>query len=123
MRVVQAHYWLRDGLKNGGQSDQAMIRAKLARLLREPRHGRALREDLNAGLVAKPEDRRDLFLAAANRLGTTLQNVEKDFRVCWVPDWLFSGRKAGGPRLLFKGGTSLSDLRGRLAEKANLHST
>jgi len=48
-----------------------------------------------------------LFTATAQRLGTTPQNVEKDFWVCWTLDALFNGIK-DGPRLLFKGGTSLS---------------
>jgi hypothetical protein len=34
--------------------------------------------------------------------------VEKDFWVCWTLDALFNGLPAGCPRLLFKGGTSLS---------------
>ena len=37
-----------------------------------------------------------------------MQNVEKDFWVCWVLDVLFNGMGEGHPRLLFKGGTSLS---------------
>lgn len=41
-------------------------------------------------------------------MGTPVQNVEKDFWVCWTLDALFNGLPAGGPRLLFKGGTSLS---------------
>ena len=53
-------------------------------------------------------DRRGLFVATAARLGTTVQNVEKDFWVCWVLDALFNGRHDDEPRLLFKGGTSLS---------------
>ncbi len=40
---------------------------------------------MNAGflriIAASPEDRLGLFLATANRLGTPIQNVEKDF---WV---------------------------------------
>lgn len=48
-----------------------------------------------------------LFTATAQRLGTTPQNVEKDFWVCWTLDALFNGIE-DGPRLLFKGGTSLS---------------
>jgi hypothetical protein len=28
-------------------------------------------------------DRNDLFLTTANRLGTPIQNIEKDFWVCW----------------------------------------
>lgn len=59
-------------------------------------------------LKASPADRRDLFLGAARRLGTPEQNIEKDFWVCWTLDALFNGLPAGGPRLLFKGGTSLS---------------
>lgn len=59
-------------------------------------------------ISASDVDRRDLFLGAAARLGTAVQNVEKDFWVCWTLDALFNGLKADGPRLLFKGGTSLS---------------
>ena len=71
---------------------------------------------MNAGslliIAVSPEDRRGLFLATANRLGTPLQNVEKDF---WVLDLLFNGRDAGEPRLLFKGGTSLSKAYGLIS--------
>lgn len=49
-----------------------------------------------------------LFTTTAQRLGTTPQNVEKDFWVCWTLDALFNGLVDNGPRLLFKGGTSLS---------------
>jgi Nucleotidyl transferase AbiEii toxin, Type IV TA system len=48
------------------------------------------------------------FDTTALRLGTTSQNIEKDFWVCWTLDALFNGLKEGRPRLLFKGGTSLS---------------
>ena len=48
------------------------------------------------------------FDTTAQRLGTAAQNIEKDFWVCWTLDVLFNGLKEGGPRLLFKGGTSLS---------------
>jgi hypothetical protein len=57
---------------------------------------------------AKDDERLDLFLASARRLGTAVQNIEKDFWVCWVLDVLFNGMGEGHPRLLFKGGTSLS---------------
>ncbi len=59
-------------------------------------------------IAASEEDRRGLFAATARRIGTTEQNVEKDFWVCWTLDALFHRVPAGGPRLLFKGGTSLS---------------
>jgi predicted nucleotidyltransferase component of viral defense system len=45
-------------------------------------------------ISAKSGERRDLFLAAATRLGAL--------------DALFHGLPPDGPRLLFKGGTSLS---------------
>jgi len=67
---------------------------------------------MNAGfsefLKATPQDRRDVFLRAAARLGTPEQNVEKDFWVTWTLDVLFNGLPDGHPRFLFKGGTSLS---------------
>lgn len=56
---------------------------------------------------ADAETRGGLFAATAQRLGTTPQNVEKDLWVCWTLDALFNGMPEG-PRLLFKGGTSLS---------------
>jgi len=59
-------------------------------------------------IAASDEDRRGLFAATARRIGTTEQNIEKDFWVCWTLDTLFHRLPAGGPRLLFKGGTSLS---------------
>ena len=59
-------------------------------------------------IAAPPRDRLDLFLETANRLGAPVGNVEKDFWVCWTLNALYRERPAGGPRLLFKGGTSLS---------------
>lgn len=59
-------------------------------------------------ITATPRDRLDLFLATANRLSAPVGNVEKDFWVCWTLNALYHERPAGGPRLLFKGGTSLS---------------
>jgi hypothetical protein len=66
-------------------------------------------------IEASQDERRGLFLATANRLGTPLQNVEKDFWVCYVLDLLFNGRDAREPRLLFKGGTSLSKAYGLIS--------
>lgn len=67
-----------------------------------------MNKDFNTVITASDAERRDLFLGTAARLGTAVQNVEKDFWVCWTLDALFNGLDAGGPRLLFKGGTSLS---------------
>lgn len=66
-------------------------------------------------ITAPDVERRDLFLGAAARLGTAVQNVEKDFWVCWTLDALFNGLEPGGPRLLFKGGTSLSKVFGLIS--------
>lgn len=66
-------------------------------------------------IAAAEADRRDLFLSTSMRLGTPIQNVEKDFWVCWVLDLLFNGAGADEPRLLFKGGTSLSKSHGLIS--------
>src|SRR5262249_44752846 len=65
-------------------------------------------EGFNKFLSASKKDRVDAFLSAAQRLGTNAQYIEKDFWVCWTLDVLYHGLPAGGPRLLFKGGASLS---------------
>lgn len=57
---------------------------------------------------ASSDERSDLFLSAAQRLGAPLTNIEKDFWVCWTLNALYHRLPPGGPRLLFKGGTSLS---------------
>lgn len=68
----------------------------------------AMNPDYAQILTAAAADRRDLFVGAGQRLGTAPQNIEKDFWVCWTLDALFNGPASQGPRLLFKGGTSLS---------------
>jgi hypothetical protein len=67
-----------------------------------------MNEQFKAIITAPDRDRLGVFLTTANALGTAVQNVEKDFWVCWTLDALFNGLKPEGPRLLFKGGTSLS---------------
>ena len=69
-------------------------------------------EGFQTVLAASEKERRDLFIGAADRLRTNEQNIEKDFWVCWTLDALFNELEAGGPRLLFKGGTSLSTVAG-----------
>jgi hypothetical protein len=66
-------------------------------------------------IAAKPEERRELFLETSQRIGTAIQNVEKDFWVTWVLDLLFNGRGKDEPHLLFKGGTSLSKAYGLIS--------
>ena len=59
--------------------------------------------------LALPErDKRDVFEAAASRLDTLPSYVEKDLWACLVLEALYNRLPAGQPRLLFKGGTSLS---------------
>ena len=58
--------------------------------------------------VLSEQDKSDVFEAAARRLGTLPGYVEKDFWVCFVLDALYNGLLSGHPKLLFKGGTSLS---------------
>lgn len=63
--------------------------------------------DLLKVIRANAEDRRGLFQQTGQRLACAPENVEKDFWVTWTLDALYN--KAGiKPRLLFKGGTSLS---------------
>ncbi|MCO5066505.1 MAG: DUF6088 family protein [Rhizobiaceae bacterium] len=52
MRVVQALHWMQDMLTQ--ESERKRIRTVLRRLLDDPRHGKAIREDLRAGLSAVP---------------------------------------------------------------------
>jgi len=59
-------------------------------------------------LTLPDQERRDVFNAAAERLDTLPTYIEKDFWVCRVLDALYHGRPDHHPRLLFKGGTSLS---------------
>jgi len=42
-------------------------------------------------IAASDGDRLDMFLSTAGRLGTAVENVEKDFWVCWTLDALFNG--------------------------------
>ena len=55
---------------------------------------------------AMPEDREALFNQTAATRGISPEIVEKDFWVCWTLYQLF--QLQGLPRLIFKGGTSLS---------------
>src|SRR5258708_7611694 len=66
-------------------------------------------------IASSEDDQRGLFLTAATRVGTTVQNIEKDFWVCWALDALFHRLKPNGPHLLFKGGTSLSKAYGLIS--------
>ncbi len=57
-----------------------------------------------------PGDREALFTETASRKGVSPEIVEKDFWVCWI--LLQISRFSEFPRLIFKGGTSLSKVYG-----------
>lgn len=68
-------------------------------------------------------EREKAFGKAAARLGATASYMEKDFWVCLVLDALYNRLPGGHPRLLFRGGTSLSkafDLIQRFSEDVDL---
>jgi predicted nucleotidyltransferase component of viral defense system len=71
-----------------------------------------MKADYQRLIASSLPDRRDLFIATARNLGIAEQNVEKDFWVCWTLAALFQDRPKAVPRLLFKGGTSLSKVFG-----------
>ena len=52
MRVVQALHWLQDMLTQ--DSERQRVQKVLRRILADPRHGQAIRNDLRAGLSALP---------------------------------------------------------------------
>ena len=52
MRIVQALHWMQDMLAQ--DSERRRIQAALHRLLADPQHGQAIRDDLRAGLSALP---------------------------------------------------------------------
>jgi len=59
------------------------------------------------------KDRRDLFMATSSAMGVHQAIIEKDFWVCWILDYLFSG-SSWKDELAFKGGTSLSKAYGAI---------
>jgi Family of unknown function (DUF6088) len=56
MRYVQALDWLRDMLP----SDDGRLRRRLLSILRDPRHGKAIRDDLRTNLSALPDWMREI---------------------------------------------------------------
>ena len=52
MRVVQALYWMQDMLSHDDERDR--VGDALRRLFADPKHGKAIRDDLRAGLSALP---------------------------------------------------------------------
>ncbi|PLC48589.1 hypothetical protein CR159_17345 [Pollutimonas subterranea] len=52
MRVVQALYWMQDMLSE--DTERQRIRVSLLRLLNDPQHGKAIKDDLRLGLSTLP---------------------------------------------------------------------
>lgn len=72
--------------------------------------------------VLSKDDRKDIFINTARKMGVNEAIVEKDFWVCFTLDYLFSKSK-WCKSLAFKGGTSLSkayDLIERFSEDIDL---
>ena len=67
-----------------------------------------MKRSIESFLSLEQQDQRDVFEAVSARLDTLPSYVEKDFWVCLVLDALYNRLPDGHPRLLFKGGTSLS---------------
>ena len=67
-----------------------------------------MNRDFETFLALSEQDKRDVFSAAASRLDTLPSYVEKDFWVCFVLDALYKRLPERHPKLIFKGGTSLS---------------
>ena len=63
-------------------------------------------------LALSASDRRDVFEATAEELDTVATYIEKDFWVSIVLDIIYNGLTKDRPRILFKGGTSLSKVYG-----------
>ena len=59
-------------------------------------------------LQQKEKDREGVFVESAQKLGTSANNVEKDFWICFLLDAVFMDGSKRWPELVFRGGTSLS---------------
>jgi len=64
---------------------------------------------MDSVLQLTPQQRSELFIAAAQKSGIDVAVLEKDFWVCWTLKELF-GLPVIGQNLIFKGGTSLSKI-------------
>ncbi len=71
-----------------------------------------MNESFQRFIMLSVDDRRDVFEAAAESLDTRATYIEKDFWVSAILDILYNGSTQQHPRILFKGGTSLSKVYG-----------
>ena len=68
MRVVQALHWMQDMLTQ--DSERRRVQDVLSRVLADPQHGQAIRDDLCAGLPALPIWMQEFLRAFLNSAGT-----------------------------------------------------
>ena len=68
MRVVQALHWMQDMLTQ--DSERHRVQEVLSRMLADPRHGQAIRDDLRAGLPALPIWMQEFLRGLLNSAGT-----------------------------------------------------
>jgi hypothetical protein len=54
MRIVQALYWFRDSLKKGTLVDESKIKNKILDILKDPKQGTTIQDDLVQGLYTLP---------------------------------------------------------------------
>jgi hypothetical protein len=109
MQSVVREIW--DASPRSPQGRRGKPRAAAAPKSPRPSRPPAWAQRTALSIGASDADRRALFAAvhaAARPLGTTEQNIEKDFRVCWTVGALFHRLAPDGSRRLFTGGTSLS---------------
>ena len=66
MRVVQALYWMQDMLSHDDERDR--VGDVLRRLFADPKHGKAIRDDLRAGLSALPIWMQEFLLSLGIKL-------------------------------------------------------
>ncbi len=68
MRVVQALHWMQDMLTH--DSERQRVQDVLGRLLANPQHGQAVRDDLRAGLPGLPIWMQEFLRGLPNSAGT-----------------------------------------------------
>lgn len=74
----------------------------------------ALNPEYKKFLELPEKERLAIFETSAERLDTLGSYIEKDFWVCYTLDAIYNNRPEDHPRILFKGGTSLSKVFGAI---------
>ena len=69
MHVIQALHWLHDSIKTGDNSEQDSIKPKLIRLLKKPKTGKKIIEDIHAGMHTLPAWMQQWLHKLLNQIG------------------------------------------------------